>query len=81
MSKEGNRRRSQRAKPGANGPRGGGRSSLSCPINRSGLCAEGSPEGGWRPRRGGEGREGKGGQRQGEDQVPLLLADVFKMAS
>lgn len=50
------RRRSQRARPGAKGPQGGNRSSLSCPINRRGLGAEGAPRVAPAEGRGKEGR-------------------------
>lgn len=50
------RRRSQQARPGANSPRGGNRSALSCPINRRGLGAEGAPRVAPAKGRGKEGR-------------------------
>lgn len=65
---------------GANSPRGSGRSSLSCPINRGGLGAEEAPRA-RRRRRGGRkkgGRRGKGGGTGGggEESRPLSPADV-----
>lgn len=54
----------------ANSPRGSNRSSLSCPINRGVLGAEGAP----RAAADGGRKGGKGGG--GEELLPLSPADV-----